>query len=632
MPRKVALLLAFAAALAAGRARADEDEKVDFRRQILPIFEGACVDCHGAKKSSGGLRLTSGGKLMAGGISGPALVPKKPDESYLLKRLRGEGDEDRMPLKGEALSKEEIKVIERWIQEGAVIPPEEPSEFVPAPGGLKRLTVVQYRNSIHDLLGDKVAAPPLEPDTLLSGSAAVGAGRIVISRQATEKFGLAAFQLARTALADEAWRAKWIPCDGAAPYDAACAGQFLDRFGRRAWRRPLAADEKARYLAVIKSAARPRLADGITAAVAGLLQSPHFLYRVEVGVPDPQDPKRRVLSDFEMASRLSYFLWGAPPDDQLLDAAATGRLATDEGLRAEAERMLASPKARNTVTAFFTELLRLNKLDHLNQFKEKYKQVSGTLGKSMREETMRVVEEIALDPRRDFREMFDARFTYLNGELARLYGLPPPEGDRFTRVELPTGIHRRGVLGHASFLAINAHSTAPSPTKRGRFIREALLCQAIPPPPPDVSTKLPKDGEGPARTVRQKLVAHRKLSQCNGCHKAMDPMGLAFETFDGIGAYRSKEDNGLAIDPSGELDGVAFSDPTALAVMLRHNPKVGVCVARHLYRFALGHLESEGEEPLVADLAAGLERDGYRFLSLVLNVVKSRGFRYLSAP
>jgi mono/diheme cytochrome c family protein len=634
MPRKVALLLTFfAATVVAGRVRADEEEKVDFRRQILPIFEGACVDCHGVKKASGGLRLTTGSKLMAGGISGPVLVPKKPEESYLLKRLRGEGDEDRMPLKGEALSKEEIKVIERWIKEGAVIPPEEPSEFVPAPGGLKRLTVAQYRNSIHDLLGERVPVPPLEPDTLLSGSAAVGAGRIVISRQATEKFALAAFQLARAALADEDWRAKWIACDSAAPYDAACAGHFVERFGRRAWRRPLTGDEKARYLAVIRSAARPHLGDGVTAAVAALLQSPHFLYRVEVGVPDPQDPKRHVLSDFEMASRLSYFLWGAPPDDQLLDAAAAGRLSTDEGLRAEAERMLVSPKARNTVTAFFTELLRLNKLDHLNQFKEKYKQVSSTLGQSMREETMRVVEEIALDPQRDFREMFDAPFTYLNGELARLYGLPvPADEEHFTRVSLPTGLHRRGVLGHASFLAINAHATAPSPTKRGRYIREALLCQAVPPPPPDVSTKLPKDGEGPLRTTRQKLVAHRKLSQCNGCHKAMDPMGLAFETFDGIGAYRSKEDNGLVIDPSGELDGVAFSDPAALAVMLRNSPKVGVCVARHLYRFALGHLESEGEEPLVADLAAGLERDGYRFLSLVLNVVKSRGFRYLSAP
>src|SRR5436190_1438480 len=159
MPRQAALLVL--ALVASGPARADDDEKVDFRRQILPIFEGACVDCHGLKKASGGLRLTAGSKLMAGGISGPALVLKKPDDSYLLKRLRGEGDEDRMPLKGEALSKEEIKLIERWIKEGAVIPPEEPSEFVPAPGGLKRLTVAQYRNSIRDLLGEKVPAPVL---------------------------------------------------------------------------------------------------------------------------------------------------------------------------------------------------------------------------------------------------------------------------------------------------------------------------------------------------------------------------------------------------------------------------------------------------------------------------------------
>jgi mono/diheme cytochrome c family protein len=629
---RTAVIAVLLTAAAAGSARADEEEKVDFRRAILPIFEGACVECHGLKKASGGLRLTTGSKVMAGGITGPLVVPGKPEDSYLLKRLRGEGEEDRMPLKGDALSKEEIKIVERWIKEGAVIPPELPTEFVPAPGGLKRLTVAQYRNTIRELLGEKIEAPSLEPDTLLSGSAAVGAGRIAISRQATEKFGLAAFRLARAAVADPAWRATWIGCDGAAPFEPACAEKFLDRFGRRAWRRPLASGERARYLALIKGAGRVHLADGVTAAVAGLLQSPHFLYRVEVGVPAPGDPKRLVLTDFELASRLSYFLWGAPPDETLLDAAGAGRLSTDEGLRVEAERMLASPKARNTVTAFFSELLRLNKLDQLSQFKEKYKQVSSTLGKSMRAETMRVVEEIALDPKRDFREMFDAPFTYVNPELARLYGLPVPAGRELTRVTLPASSHRRGILNHASFLAINAHSTAPSPTRRGRFIRETLLCQAIPPPPPDVSTKLPKDGEGPARTTRQKLTVHRKLSQCNGCHKAMDPMGLSFETFDGIGAYRTKEDNGLAIDSSGELDGVPFADATGLAGLLRHNPKVGVCVARHLYRFALGHLENEGEEPLVADLAAGLERDGYRFLSLVLNVVKSRGFRYLSAP
>ena len=161
-------------------------------------------------------------------------------------------------------------------------------------------------------------------------------------------------------------------------------------------------------------------------------------------------------------------------------------------------------------------------------------------------------------------------------------------------------------------------------------MREALLCQPVPPPPPDVSTKLPKDGDGKARTTRQKLAAHRKSALCAGCHKALDPVGLAFETFDGIGAYREREGS-LPIDPSGELDGVHFDDPAELAGLLRTSPKVGVCLARNLLRFALGHLESEGEEPLVDELHAGLERDGYHFLSLVLNVVSSRGFRYVGA-
>jgi hypothetical protein len=162
-------------------------------------------------------------------------------------------------------------------------------------------------------------------------------------------------------------------------------------------------------------------------------------------------------------------------------------------------------------------------------------------------------------------------------------------------------------------------------------VREVLLCQAVPPPPPDVSTKLPKDKEGAApRTTRQKLVAHRANPQCAGCHKAMDPLGLPFEAFDGIGAPRTHE-AALPIDTTGELDGLRFSSPAELGALLRRSPRVGVCIARSLFRFALGHLESEGEEPLMAELAAGLERDGYRFRSLVLAVVASRGFRYVSA-
>jgi mono/diheme cytochrome c family protein len=630
MRHVVPLLLLFSSAAGAGMARADDDDVVDYRRQVQPIFQGACVSCHGGKKASGGLRLDTGALFAAGGISGKLFTAGQPKDSYLLLRLRGGGGEDRMPLGAPALTRGELETVERWIEQGAKLPPPQPTVFVPAPGGVRRLTVAQYRATVRDLLGDEITIPvALEPDTLISGSAAVGAGRIVISSQATEKFGAAAFALAHQAVADGAWWQRWVPCPAPARPDPACALRFLGGFGQRAWRRPLDATEIARYLALARAG---DMRAGVEAMVAALLQSPHFLYRTELGVPDPQDPTRRVLSGYEMASRLSYFLWGAPPDQTLLDAAAAGRLSSDAGLRAEAERMLRSPRSRDTVETFFGEMLRLAKLERLPQFRTRYQQVSSTLGAAMRGETLRVVDEIALSPGRDFREIFDARFTYLNGELARLYGLPvPADENAFVRVSLPADSPRLGILGQGSFLAINAHPTAGSPTKRGKFIRETLLCQSIPPPPPDVSTKLPKDQPGKPRTTRQKLAVHRKAAQCAGCHKAMDPLGLAFETYDGIGAYRTR-DGALPIDPSGELDGVPFRDPRGLAELLRASPAVGVCVARNLLRFALGHLESEGEEPLIDELSQGLERDGYRFLSLVLNVVGSRGFRYLAAP
>jgi mono/diheme cytochrome c family protein len=641
------------AALAAPSAAAATEAAVDFKEQILPIFKRACVECHGPTKASGGLQLTTGAQLLEGGITGKAFVAGKSGESYLVQRLLGEEDEDQMPLKADPLPPAEIELIKRWIDQGAVIPPEEPIPFVPAPGGIKRLTVSQYKNTLKDLLGAEIKLPTnLEPDTIISGSAVVGAARFSTSLPATEKFGEAAFDLARQAMADETWRAAWLPCAAKSKsmsmsmsgpgegkrrprFDETCARQLVERFGRRAWRRALSPEEVKRYVELARTAARRSggFDQAITAVVAALLQSPHFIYRVEVGKPDPQDPSRRMLTDFEMASRLSYFLWGAPPDDPLLDAASAGALSTDEGLRAQAERMIASPRARKTMQAFFTELLRLKRLDRLTQFRSTFQQATRTLGPAMRTETLKVIEEVVFSGDRDFREIFDASFTYVNGELARLYGVAPPaDQDQFVRVPLPSDSLRVGILGHASFLALNAHPTASSPTKRGKFIREVLLCQAVPPPPPNVSSRLPEDPEGSGpRTTREKLDIHRNAPQCAGCHKAMDPMGLAFETFDGIGAFRASE-HGLPIDTRGELDGIPFKNAAELGNLLRNNSKVGVCVARNLYRFALGHLESTGDEPLMEDLAKGLEEDGYRFPALVLNVVKSRGFRYLSPP
>jgi mono/diheme cytochrome c family protein len=614
---------------------------VDFTAQILPLFQRACSDCHGPKKASGGLQLTTSTRIGRGGITGPLFVAGKPDKSYIVDRLLGRGGEDRMPQKGEPLAPAEIELVRRWIAEGSAMPADPPVRFRPAPGGLKRLTRGQYLNTLRALFGEQLELPTeLEPDTLVSGSAAVGAARVVVSLRGTEKYAAAAFALARRALGDSAFRARFVGCAPDAPFTATCAGELLERFGLRAWRRPLTADERARYVELGERAAaeaakpeRGRAGPALIAITAALLQSPNFLYRVELGEPDPVDPSRRRLTDHELASRLSYFLWAAPPDEELLADAAAGRLGTEAGLAAAAERMLRAPRSRETMRGFFAELFRLAKLDRLAEYRAKYKQVTDTLPASMRGETMRVIEEIAFAPDRDFREIFAARFTYVNAELARLYGLPEPaagDGEGFARVALPAGSTRPGVLGQGSFLSVQSHPTGPSPTKRGKFIREALLCQPVPPPPPEVNTKLPKDPDGaPPRTTRAKLAAHRTSPKCAGCHKAMDPLGLAFETYDGIGVYRDHE-GAERIDPSGELDGVAFKDAGELGTLLSRSPKVAACMARSLLRFALGHLESEDEQPLIDELTAGLARDGYRFQSLVLAVVKSQGFRTIS--
>ncbi len=615
--------------------------RVDFTRQILPLFQRACVSCHGPDKAQGGLQLGSAHRIRKGGIGDDLIVPGEPRKSYLVQRLRGEGDEERMPMKAPPLRAAELALVERWIAEGAVMP-EEVAKFVPAPGGVKRLTTAQYHNTLRDLFGDKVALPTdLEPDTLVSGSATVGAARVALSGTGVEKYAAAAFVLARSAVAEPTFRTRYLGCQGSdeasdGASDGACLRGFIETFGLQAWRRPLHPDEVARYLSLGRaSVGSAPMADpldaGAVAITAAMLQSPHFLYRTEIGQPDPADPSRHRLTDVELASRLSYFLWAAPPDDRLLEAALGGKLATAAGLDEEARRLLRSPRARATMSAFFVELFRLRRLDRISENRTKYPQYSATLGASLRTETLRLIEDVAFAPERDFRDIFSSRFTYVNRELARLYGLPGPASDGFERVELPGSSGRAGVLGQGAFLTIFAHASSTSPTKRGKFIREALLCQAVPPPPPNVDTKLPKDEGNKVLTTRQKLEAHRNNTRCNGCHKAMDPLGVAFEPWDGIGAARANED-GLPIDASGELDGERFTNAAGLGALLARNPKIGACVARSLFRYAVGHLESQGEEPLLEELARGLERDGYRFEALVANVIKSEGFRTVAAP
>ncbi len=499
--------------------------------------------------------------------------------------------------------------------------------FRPAPAALQRLTRRQYGNALRDLLGSELRVPTdLEVDTPLHGFSTVGAAQLTVAPRAAEQFEAAALDATEQVFGSPARRMALVGCTPAAADDP-CARTYLQRFGRRAWRRPLTEAEVARWAGVSRAVAGT-LGDpwaGLRYATAGILQSPFFLYRVELGAPDPTRPGWVKYDGYEMASRLSFFLWNTTPDEALLTAAARGELDTPTGVRAQGQRLLADPRARAAMGDFFTEYLKLDRLDALSRDPMAFPLMTPSLGASMRGEVLRVVDDVVFAQDTDIRAMFDTRSTFLNDDLGRLYNLGGTRGAEFVRVELPAAGPRAGVLTTAGFLALNAHAAATSPTLRGRFVRQFLLCQEIPPPPPGVVTSIPPT-TGPS-TLRQRLGRHVTDTMCAGCHNLMDPIGFGLEHFDALGVYRTT-DEGLPVDATGEVDGVSFRNARGLATALRNHPRVGPCVSRQLFRYATAHKETEVEAAGLRELAIQFQRDGHRMRALVLSLVTSDGFRY----
>ncbi len=500
------------------------------------------------------------------------------------------------------------------------------SEIAAAAPRLRRLTTAQYVATVQDLLGPDVAVPTeLEVDTRLHGFSSIGASELTISPRAAEQYEAAALDLAGQMFGDPARRASFVGCEPTAVTDE-CVRAFFARFGRRAWRRPLTEaelDELVSLTAELETTFSDR-DKALEFATAAVLQSPYFLFRVERGVPVSGRPGVLRYDDYEMATRLSYALWNTTPDDDLLDAAGRGELSTPEGVRAHAERLLASPRAQAAIGVFFYEYMNLDRLEGMTKDVDVFPQLTDTLGPAMRDEIQRLLASVALADR-DYRDIFATRTIAVDDELAAFYGVaPPPEGEPWHLVELPDDSPRGGLLGTAGIAALYAHNQATSPTLRGKFVRQNLLCEDIPPPPPGVVTSL---DDIDAATTREKLEQHRADPVCASCHEAMDPIGLAFENFDAIGAYRDTE-NGYPIDATGDLDGVAFDGTRELGELLATDPRVAECVARQVYRHATGHLEVEAELDAIVDLGADFQARGHRFLDLVVTIVTSDGFRF----
>ncbi len=488
-----------------------------------------------------------------------------------------------------------------------------------------RLTAPQLHNTYRALLGEPLILPDLPQDDQLYGFTSLSAATKTVAPVEAELYEDATYAVLDQVWADPTRRDALVGC---APTDLAdaCVRSFLEDFTSRAWRRPATTAEVDTLLQLAQQIA-PTLdaSEGLRFALAAVLQSPHFVFRVATGQPDPDTDFLR-FDSWEMAARLSYLITDGPPDAELRAAAASDALLDPDVVRTHAQRLVDTPEARAALVRFFRDFMNIGRLDELDKDLELFPMVSDTLGLSMRREIERLFENVVFEKEGDFRQLFTTRETYVNGDLAAIYGIEGIEGTDFVPVTLPDDGKRGGLLTTPGFLALNAHKTESSPTHRGRFVRISLLCQDVPPPPPGVDTTLPEPTGGP-KTLRERLAAHAEDPACAPCHKQMDPIGFGFEHYDAVGAWRDTEHD-LPIDAESELDGVAFEGGVELGGLIAELPRVGDCIARRFYQHATTHLDERSERAYVDDLVDRFVQSDFDFKALVVEMVVSGGFRY----
>ncbi len=499
---------------------------------------------------------------------------------------------------------------------------------------VRRLTRAEYDNTVSDLLGPSLTpARNFVQDEVLHGfdnnaDSPIGA---TVARQ----YGAAADSLAAVANLTAI-----LPCAPSGGEDA-CASQFIRVFGKKAYRRPLSDLEMKRLLALY-TAARLRKSDfaaGIRIVLSAMLQSPHFVTHIERGGPMRGSNALVPLSAHEIASRLSYFLWSSMPDEALFAAADSGELATPAGIEAQATRMLGLPRARAGVLAFFQQWLDLRHLDDGSgngpgKDAKRYPLWSLTVRGQMRQETEAFINDVLWSGDGKLTTMLTAPYSFINDKLASIYSMPGITGAALVKRDLDPG-RRRGLLTQPSFLALRSYAVLTSPVHRGLFVRERLLCQAMPSPPANDPDGNPVDTTPPAadpsKTTREIYAQMTDHPFCGGCHVLLNPPGLAFEGYDAIGRSRSTE-NGKPIDSSGQMTGTRdldghFTGILDLTDKLARSQEVRDCMAGTMLMYATGSEASElGCE--VAKLGAAFTAADTDIRKLIVALTRSDAFRF----
>ena len=431
-----------------------------------------------------------------------------------------------------------------------------------------------------------------------------------------------------------AWQRVMTCRPAAAADEPACARRIIDELGTRAFRRPVTEAEIEGLMDLFaQGAAEGGFHIGVRTALQGVLASPDFIFRFEEPVAGGAGPgAMHPISDVALASRLSFFLWGRLPDEELVAAAARGALSDPEVFEAQVERMLADPRAEALGTRFAAQWLRLQDLDKVHPDALRFPDFYEQLARDMRRETETFFNALVRDDGTLW-DFLTADFSYMNERLARHYGIPGIAGDHFRRVQYTDGA-RRGILGHGSILTLTSHANRTSPVLRGKWVMEVLLGTPPPPPPPDVPELDATDeaSDGRFLTVRERLEQHRANPTCNSCHRFIDPIGIALENFDVTGTWRVR-DTGTPVETLGELyDGTPLHGPDDLrAALLRRPESLARTFTQNLMAYALGRRIEHYDMPAVRRVAKAAADGDYRLATFVREVVRSDPFRMAKA-
>jgi Protein of unknown function (DUF1592)/Protein of unknown function (DUF1588)/Protein of unknown function (DUF1587)/Protein of unknown function (DUF1585)/Protein of unknown function (DUF1595) len=496
----------------------------------------------------------------------------------------------------------------------------------PGPSFIRRVTRLEYNNTVRDLLGDNSGVGngfPVEERRLGFDNNATA---LSVSPVLAEQYMLAAETAATNVVNSRLGTI--MPCDPATAGIDACGQEFITTFGRKAYRQPLGPDDIAALTAVFNVGKATDFKTGVRLVVETMLQSPRFLYRVEFGAPAQTGQSVVKLDSWEMASRLSYLLWHSMPDDALFAAAEAAALTTPEEIGPQVERMLQDPRAREVVADFHSQWLRVGEFASIEKDAAVYPKLSPTIAGLMQQETAKFLDFVTWDGAGDLNAIFASPFTFVNGPLAAYYGMPGVTGDTFVKTPLDVK-QRAGFLTQGGILSLLGKANQTSPVHRGKFVREQLLCTELPPPPADLMIKPPELST--TLTTRERFIQHATDMACTGCHHLMDPIGLGFENFDGAGMFRGTE-NGVVVDASGSVEDSDVSGPfngvLELQSKLASSQQVRNCVATKWFRYGYGRGETDQDSCTLSTIKRKFAATGYKTRDLLVALTQSDAFLY----